>query len=376
MNIVIFGLTISSAWGNGHATLWRALCRALARRGHHVTFFEQNFPYYAQHRDESQPAGYSLILYDCWKNVRGDAMQALKNADVGMVTSYCPDGRDAAATVFESDVPFKVFYDLDTPVTIDKLARGEDVEYLPTEGLGGFDLVLSYTGGPALEALRKHLGAQQVAALYGSVDPDHHFPVLVDASRRCDLSYLGTYALDRQSVLEALFIEPSRRRPDLRFMLAGSQYPGDFPWTPNIFYKWHMPPGEHPCFFSSSAMTLNVTRAAIAAMGYCPSGRLFEAAACATTVLSNWWEGLDHFFEPGCEILIAQTTDDVVDALDMDFAERRKIGIAARERVLDCHTAHHRAADLEFLLERAAGRQLAAEPAPDDRASANAGDVW
>jgi spore maturation protein CgeB len=347
MKLVIFGLTISSAWGNGHATLWRGLCRALGERGHDVTFYERDVPYYAAHRDMAQPAGCRLRLYADWDDIRDEAALAVAGADAAMVTSYCPDGRAASALVLDSAAQLRVFYDLDTPVTLSRLRQGEQVPYLPADGLGDFDLVLSYTGGRALDELQTRLGARQVAPLYGSVDPDAHRPMGANQSLRNDLSYLGTYAADRQERLEQLFIEPARRRPDRKFVIGGSQYPADFPWTHNIYYVWHTPPPAHPEFYCSSALTLNVTRGAMAEMGYCPSGRLFEAAACGTPILSDAWEGLDSFFEPGREILIARTTDEALDALDLSHDTLARIATAARDRTLGEHTAACRARDLE-----------------------------
>jgi spore maturation protein CgeB len=345
---VIFGLTISSAWGNGHATLWRGLCRALHARGHDIVFFEQDVPYYAQHRDLGAPGWCRVVLSD--RLSEAAAKGELADADVGIVTSYCPDGAAASRLVLDSRAR-KVFYDMDSPVTLERLARGEEVSYLPPEGLGGFDLVLSYAGGSALNGLRQHLGARVVAPLYGSVDPDLHRPVAPVAAQRNDLSYLGTYAADRERVLEDLFVEPARLRPEMRFALAGSQYPIDFPWTSNIFYLRHLPPREHPSLFCSSSWTLNITRGAMAAVGYCPSGRMFEATACGTPVITDWWEGLDAFFEPSRELFVALRTTDVLAALDMPDDERARIGAAGRERTLDCHTAAVRAGELERLLE-------------------------
>jgi spore maturation protein CgeB len=350
VKLVIFGLTISSAWGNGHATLWRGLCRALTERGHEVTFFERNVPYYAAHRDLSNPAGCALRLYEDWPAACGEAESAVAHADVAMVTSYCPDGRAAANLVLNSAVPLRVFYDLDTPVTLSRLRNGETVPYLPVQGLGEFDLVLSYTGGRALTDLTTLLGARRVAPLYGSVDPAAHRQVDADAALRADLSYLGTYAADRQLRLEQLFVEPARRRPDRKFVIGGSQYPADFPWTANIFYVSHMPPPAHPAFYCSSALTLNVTRGAMADMGYCPSGRLFEAAACGTPIVSDAWEGIDTFFEPGREILIAGNTEEVLDAIDRPRPQLAQIADAARARTLAQHTAACRARELEAAL--------------------------
>lgn len=351
MKLVIFGLTISSSWGNGHATLWRGLCRALGDRNHHVTFFERDVPYYAAHRDTTDPAGCDLRLYDDWDAVRDEARAALAEADVGMVTSYCPDAQPACDLVLDSNT-VRVFYDLDTGVTLAKVRAGEPVPYLPPPGLGEFDLVLSYTGGRALDDLRTRLGARRVAPLYGSVDPDAHRPLpATEDLPRGHLSYLGTYAADRQHRLEELFIEPARRRPDRRFVIGGSQYPADFPWMQNIFYVWHMPPPRHPAFYGASAMTLNVTRGAMADMGYCPSGRLFEAAACGTPILSDTWEGLEAFFEPGQEILVARTTDEALAALDLPSDELARVARNGRDRTLGQHTAGCRARELEGILD-------------------------
>ncbi len=346
MKLVIFGLTISSSWGNGHATLWRGLCRALARDGHRVVFFERDVPYYAIHRDLRELPGTELRLYPSWEQVFPEARREVADADAAMVTSYCPDGVAASELVLSTDGPLAVFYDLDTPVTLDRLKQGEQVPYLPAEGLGGFDLVLSYTGGRALDELRERLGARRVAPLYGSVDPEVHRPAAPTPGFQGDFSYLGTYAADRQEALERLFLEPARRLPGKRFVIGGAQYPVDFPWRSNLFFVCHLPPADHPAFYASSPLTLNVTRAAMAAMGYCPSGRLFEAAACGTAVLSDTWEGLDRFFEPGREIFTAEGTEEVFDVLSLPQEEIRRVARAARERTLAEHTAKRRAAEM------------------------------
>jgi spore maturation protein CgeB len=353
VKLVIFGLAISSSWGNGHATLWRGLCAALIRRGHRVVFFERDVDYYAQHRDFFELPGGRLVLYPGWPEALPQARRELADADAAIVTSYCPDGVAASALVLASPAPHRVFYDLDTPVTLARLAAGETVPYIGPDGLSGFDLVLSYTGGRALDELQDRLGARRVAPLYGSVDPAVHRPVPPVPGYEADLSYLGTIAADRQAALEALFVEPARRHPERRFLLGGACYPADFPWTDNTFFVRHLPPSEHPAFFGSCRLTLNVTRAAMAAMGYCPSGRLFEAAACGAPVVSDGWDGLEAFFTPGQEILIARDPDDVGAALERTDAELRRIALAARERTLAEHTAACRAAELERLLDDA-----------------------
>ena len=354
MKLVIFGLTISSSWGNGHATLWRGLCNALARRGHEVVFFERDVPYYALNRDLVELPYGALCLYSSWDDAVALARRHLADADVAMVTSYCPDGVAAADVVLASRVEVRTFYDLDTPVTLARLAAGEPVEYVGPGGLGDFDLVLSYTGGPALTELQARLGARRVAPLYGSVDPEVYRRTAPAAQYGADLSYMGTYAADRQPVLEELLVEPARRLPARRFLIGGAQYPEAFPWTGNIFFVRHLPPDEHPAFYSSSRLTLNITRAAMARMGYCPSGRLFEAAACGAPLLSDAWEGLDAFFCPGSEIVVAHDTDSAIGALELSDAELGRVAALARQRTLEEHTADRRAAQLERAIEDAA----------------------
>ena len=353
MKLVIFGLTVSSSWGNGHATLWRGLCNALARQGHDVTFFERDVSYYANHRDLLWPEKYKLVLYPGWQEVNSLARCATREADVALVTSYCPDAISASDLVLESPAT-KVFYDLDTAITLETLRQRGSVDYIPSYGFRDFDLVLSYVGGRALDELRTLLGARRVAPLYGSVDPQLHKPAARSAQYESDLSYLGTYAADRQAVLEKLFIEPAHRLPEKKFILGGAQYPESFPWTKNVWFVQHLPPAEHPAFYSSSKATLNITRAAMASFGHCPSGRLFEAAACETPVVSDYWEGLENFFEPGREIVVASSAADVVDAITSSPETLRQIGKASREHVLDAHTAEHRSHELVQLLEAAA----------------------
>jgi spore maturation protein CgeB len=350
MKIVIFGLSVSSSWGNGHATLWRGLCRALHERAHHVVFFERDLPFYAPHRDFVAQPGLDLVLYQAWDDVRSRAREELRDADAAIVTSFCPDGAQASDLVLDTPLSARCFYDLDTPVTLDALERRERVDYLPEQGLGDFDLVLSYTGGRALERLRLDLGARRALPLYGCVDPALHRPMPQRSEFQADLSYLGTYSDDRQAALEELLLKPADALRAAWFIIAGAQYPQHFPWRANLRFVRHLPPADHAAFFASARATLNVTRAPMAALGYCPSPRFFEAAACGTPVISDAWEGLEQFFTPGSELIVVRDSKDVIEALSRSKAELAAIGARARERVLDEHTAKHRAIELEALL--------------------------
>jgi spore maturation protein CgeB len=351
MKIVFFGLTISSSWGNGHATLLRGLFKALTARGHEIVFFERDVPYYAAHRDLVESPHITLHLYHDWHDIIPTARKQLNEADVAVVTSYCPDGIDATDLVVSSNIDLRVFYDLDTPVTLEALENGEQLTYIGPRKLVDFDLVLSYTGGAALTALENQLSARRVIPLFGSVDPEIHHPACSLSGYQADLSYLGTYAADRQQALDELFIQVARRLPQKRFILGGSKYPIDFPWRQNIWYVQHVAPSAHAAFFCSSPLTLNITRGAMARMGYCPSGRLFEAAACGVAIVSDDFEGLDQFFRPGNEIIVARTSEDVIAAMQLPQDELARIAQAGRERVLTSHTAAHRAAELERAFE-------------------------
>ncbi len=351
MKLVIFGLTITSSWGNGHATLWRGLCRALAARGHEVHFFERDVPYYAEHRDLTEIKGGHLCLYPNWEAVRQLAEHQLRDADLAMVTSYCPDALSATELVLDSNAPCRCFYDLDTGVTLSRIQNGQPVEYIGPRGFSDFDLVLSYTGGKALTELQTRLGARRVAPLYGHVDPGEYHPAPPLDRFLADLSYLGTYAEDRQSALEAFFIEPARRLPQCRFMLGGALYPESFPWTENIHFVRHLPPAEHPAFYCSSKLTLNVTRKAMADFGYCPSGRLFEASACGVPMMSDYFEGLETFFEPGSEIVLCRSTAEALEAIERSDEDLARVGRRARERTLACHTSDVRVRELEHCLQ-------------------------
>lgn len=346
MKLAIFGLSVSSSWGNGHATLWRGLLRALARHGHRIAFFEKDVPWYAAHRDLTELPGVELVLYPDWDSVRYRAAECVRDADAALITSYCPDAQAATDLLNESDA-LKVFYDLDAPVTLDRLARGERIDYIPRNGYRDFDLVMSYTGGRALDDLQTRLGARTVVPIYGSVDPAVHHPATPVERWRGDLSYLGTWAADRQQAVNSLLVEPARQRPELRFIMGGAMYDNTFPWTRNIFFNPHVPPADHPVFYCSSRMTLNVTRAAMAEYGFCPSGRLFEAAACGVPIVTDVWDGLDQFFSPGYEILTAHSGADVLNALDRSDEELQRMARRARERTLEVHTADQRAIDFE-----------------------------
>jgi spore maturation protein CgeB len=326
--------------------------------GHQVTFFEKDVPYYAKRRDFTSCDYCDLVIYPDWESVRSRALLAASESDAVITASYLPQGAQISDEVLEISRPLHVFYDLDTPITLGRLKDG-DTDYLRRDQIPAFDLYLSFTGGRALNELRDDWGAREVNALYGCVDPEMHFRIEIPRPYHCKLSYMGTHAADRQKKLEQLFIEPARALPGEVFVLAGSLYPKNgeagFHCPPNVRRYEHVGPQDHSALYSSSGATLNITRAEMAAYGYCPSGRLFEAAACGTPILTDEWEGLNEFFGAD-EIFIVRDTESVLHALTSGNSDLQSRAERARERTLDQHTGDHRASELVGAIERAGNR--------------------
>lgn len=347
MKIVVCGLSITSSWGNGHATTYRALARALRARGHDVVFFEKDLEWYASNRDMPEPPFCRVHLYEQWQDVRPLLRSELANADVAIVGSYFPDGVAAANEVLGCSADTKAFYDIDTPITVAKLNCGDE-EYITRQQVAAFDLYLSFTGGPLLREIESRFGARCALPLYCSFDPARYRLCEADPRFRCEMSYMGTYAADRQEKLQELLCKPAIYFPEKKFIVAGPQYPLDVRWPENVAHIIHLEPKFHPPFYCSSRFTLNLTRKEMLQVGYSPSVRLFEAAGCGAAIISDTWAGLSTFFEPSREILLAQSSEDVAGFLkDISDGEAREIGRRAQERVLAEHSAEKRAMQFE-----------------------------
>lgn len=357
MKIVVLGLSLSSSWGNGHATTFRALLAAMAARGHEILFLERDAPWYAAHRDHIDPSYCRLVFYSDPADLEARCGQ-LAEADAVIVGSYVTDGIEIGRFVQRAARGVVAFYDIDTPVTLAALANCT-CPYLSPKLIPGYDVYLSFTGGPTLERIEQIYGSPAARALFCSVDEIRYTPT--GAPLRWDLSYLGTYSADRQPTLERLLLKPACGMPHHRFVVAGSQYPPEIVWPANVERIEHLPAAEHADFYSASRLTLNVTRADMIVAGWSPSVRLFEAAACATPILSDVWDGIDTLFEPGCDILLADAPDAVASALNRD--DLAAIGRSARSRVLAGHTAAYRARELEEHLSSAASVSSRRTPA-------------
>jgi spore maturation protein CgeB len=344
-DIVILGLSVTSSWGNGHATTYRGLIRGLAERGHRVLFLERDAPWYAGNRDCPQPRGARTELYTSLEELRTRFESAVSTAKLVIVGSFVPEGVAVGEWVTAIASGVTAFYDIDTPLTLEALERGSG-EYITRDLVKRYRLYLSFTGGPVLRRLESEFGAQIARPLYCSVDPDLYRPV--QAGIQWDLGYLGTYSDDRQPALDAMLLEPARCWPPGRFSVVGPMYPKTLQWPRNVAREIHLSPREHPGFYAAQRFTLNVTRQAMKRTGFSPSVRLFEAGACGVPIISDWWPGLDSLFEIGREVLLSSGAEDTLRILrDYPEAQRLQLADAARRSILAAHTPLQRAAQLE-----------------------------
>lgn len=345
MKIVIIGLSITSSWGNGHATTYRSLIRALSKKGHTVIFLEKDVPYYAAHRDLPSPPFCEAALYTTFSDLRSNYARQISEADLVIIGSYVAEGVEIGRWVLSIAQGITAFYDIDTPVTLSKLRRG-DHEYIDPYLIARYQLYLSFSGGPVLQQIENEFHSPAARALYCSADPDLYYPM--EVAQKWDIGYLGTYSNDRQPAVDRLLIEVARKWENGKFVLAGSSYPEQISWPSNIERIDHLPPGEHCLFYNSQRFALNITRRDMIQAGYSPSVRLFEAAACGVPVISDKWPGIEEFFMPDIEILLADTTGDVLDYLrNISAYEANFIGENARQKILRHHTADKRAEELE-----------------------------
>ncbi|GHA45460.1 glycosyl transferase [Salinimicrobium marinum] len=345
MKFVIIGLSVTSSWGNGHATTYRALLKELAALGHDILFLEKDVPYYAGNRDMPNPEFCKLGLYNTNEELKKDYATEVAEADVVIVGSYVQQGVEVGNWAIGTAKGITAYYDIDTPVTLAKLER-KDYEYIDPDLISKYDLFLSFCGGPTLDLLENKYGSPMAKPLYCSVDPDLYHPE--DNVKKWQMGYLGTYSDDRQPTLNELLIKSARDIQDTQFVVAGPQYPKEIEWPENVERIDHLPPAQHRSFYNSQKYTLNVTREDMIKAGYSPSVRLFEAAACGVPIISDYWDGIETIFEPGNEILIAKTSSEVLEYFRNISEEKRiQIGENARQKVLKHHTSRARAKELE-----------------------------
>jgi spore maturation protein CgeB len=354
VKLVLFGSSLVSAYWNGAATYYRGICRAMHARGHYIVFVEPDLYERQQHRDLVEDPEYAEVrVCHTWDDLERELERA-RGADlIAKCSGVGGWDMELARGVLGLRSPRTrvAFWDVDAPQTL-AAANAES----PNDSgsfrslIPEYDLILLYGGGPPVQASYARLGARRSHLVYNAVDPDAYYPVSADRARACDLLFMGNRMPDREARVHELFFRAASLAPDLSFVLGGNGW-GDCSLPPNVRWIGHVPTGEHRVWNCSARMVLNINRADMAATGYSPPTRVFEAAGCASCVITDRWDGISTFFEPGAEILVATTADDIVAHLRESSPPRaHEIGAAARRRVLRDHTYTARAAELEAVL--------------------------
>jgi spore maturation protein CgeB len=352
MNIAFFGSSLVSAYWNGAATYYRGIIRALHNLGHQITFYEPDAYDRQKHRDIPDPDCARVVVYaaDDEDSVL-TALQQARGVDMLVKTSGVGANDqllEAAVLSIREPHTITVFWDVDAPVTLDRVKADRSDPFLELIPL--YDLILTYGGGDPVVRGYKALGARECVPIYNALDPDTHHPAPAEEHFKCDLALLANRLPDREARIEKFFLEAAEKLPEFRFMLGGSGW-GDKPMPANVNYVGHVYTRDHNAFNCSARAVLNVNRDSMASYGFSPPTRIFEAAGAAVCLITDAWEGIETFLTPDREVLVAHDAEDVVrHLLAVDDKRAREIGDAALQRVLSEHTYGHRAVQLERLL--------------------------
>ena len=357
MKIVLFGSSLVSAYWNGAATYYRGMCKALHARGHHIVFVEPDLYERQTHRDLVADPPYAEVrVCQGWPDLARELDRA-RDADLVAKCSGVGgwDLELARAVLQLQTARTRVaFWDVDAPQTLaTALAESPRDEDTFRALVPRFDVVLLYGGGPPVEAAYARLGAQRTHLAYNAVDPAEYYPVPADCSRACDILFMGNRMPDREQRVRDLFFGAAEVAPEQTFVLGGNGW-GDVTLPKNMRWIGHVPTGEHRAWNCSARLVVNINRSDMAATGYSPPTRVFEAAGCGACLITDAWTGISTFLAPGREVLVASSAADIASyARDVSPATAAAIGRAARERVLRNHTYSRRAADLDAALRLA-----------------------
>ena len=357
LNIAFFGSSLVSAYWNGAATYYRGIIRALHERGHRVTFYEPDAYGRQQHRDIPDPPWAKVVVYTAENETElYQALEEAHEADVVVKASgvgVFDELLEAEVLNLQSSERTVLFWDVDAPATLDRVAKDANDPFLPL--VPKYDFVFTYGGGdPVVDAYRA-IGAQNCVPIYNALDPETHYPVEPDRRFEGDLGFLGNRLPDREARVEQFFLAAAAELPESRFLLGGNGW-ADKPMPPNVNYLGHVYTHQHNAFNCTPRSVLNISRESMARYGFSPATRVFEAAGAAACLITDYWEGIEQFLEPDQEVLVARDGPEVAEhvrrlsAAESGEALSRQIGQAARRRVLSQHTYAHRAALVESLL--------------------------
>ena len=352
MNIAFFGSSLVSAYWNGAATYYRGLIRALADRGHSVQFFEPDAFDRHEHREISEPSWAEVVIYEPREAAAERALDqaagadlVVKNSGVGALDQFL----NRAVLACQDSATDVVYWDVDAPATLSRMEENPDDPF--RQLVPRYDAIFTYGGGPPVVSGYREFGARSCHPIYNALDPETHHPVEPVEEFRSDLSFLANRLPDREARADEFFFDPAGRMDDRRFLLGGSGWE-DKPRPDNVDYVGHVYTEDHNAFNCSARAVLNVNRQSMADYGYSPPTRVFEAAGAGACLISDRWEGIETFLEPGREVLLAGEGDEIDAHLDRLTDQRAdEIGRRALERVRRDHTYRQRAAEVEAILE-------------------------
>lgn len=356
LKIAFFGSSLVSSYWNGAATYYRGIVKALAQRGHQVTFYEPDILNRQKHRDMENPAWAKVVVYQPTPQSAAEAIRAAQTADiivkasgVGVLDEWLEREVLEQSSRANADI-ITIFWDVDAPATLERVFADTADPF--RQCISEYDFILTYGGGDAVVDAYNGLGAKCCHPIYNALDPDVHYPVQREPALRAGLSFLGNRLPDREARVREFFFKPVAAMPETHFILGGSgweDYAGQFQ---NLDYLGHVYTRDHNVFNCSPLAVLNVNRDSMARTGFSPPTRVFEAAGAGACLIMDRWEGAEQFLEPGKEVLLAANGDEVVEHLrGLNEARSRQIGEAARQRILSEHTYRHRALQFESLLD-------------------------
>ncbi|WP_114783745.1 CgeB family protein [Botryobacter ruber] len=351
LKVAFFGSSLVSAYWNGAATYYRGIVRALHERGHQVTFYEPDAYDRQQNRDMPDPDWATVVVYEATEEAvhrclaqAAEADMVVKASGVGVFDELL----EREVLKLQTDDRLVVFWDVDAPATLDRVHHNPQDQF--HQLIPQYDMVLTYGGGQPVIDAYEALGAKKCVPVYNALDTATHFPVPPEERFACDLAFLGNRLPDRESRVEEFFLKPAAATPDKTFIIGGSGW-GDKPMTPNVKYVGHVYTKDHNAFNCTPKAVLNISRESMARYGFSPATRVFEAAGAGACIITDFWEGIDFFFDPGKEILVAKNGDEVANIMaNLTEEEAKRIGEAAYKKVLSEHTYNHRAEQLEQLL--------------------------
>ncbi len=351
MNIAFFGSSLVSAYWNGAATYYRGVLRHLAERGHRITFYEPDAFERQQHRDIPDPDWARVVVYPATEAGVARSLEDARGADLVVKASgvgVFDELLEAAVLDIRRPGGLAVFWDVDAPATLDRMEADPRDPFRPL--VPKYDLVLTYGGGnPVVDAYRG-FGARDCIPVYNALDPSTHHPVAPDPRFEADLGFLGNRLPDREARVEEFFLKAAAVLPERTFLLGGNGW-NDKPMPANVSYLGHVYTRDHNAFNCTPQAVLNISRESMARYGFSPATRVFEAAGAGACLITDEWVGIEMFLEPGREVLVARDGDEVAARLrELTPEQARRIGEAARSRVLSEHTYAHRAAQVESVL--------------------------